>query len=191
MSPADCSEDYALGSSLPPAAAAELYRNIASGAESGMDFTVRWFSEPSANMSTICTTQIIPVELNAYLYDMERNMAAFANELGVASAAANFTAMQQLQGQLPSPLSCGIHLQVRNWLLWCLQAACNRMAAAAVLCIQFQWALVSSICLLLSGSHPCWMAMLNRSSHDTVHAAVILRLEILLAMAPCKMCQYQ
>ena len=57
-----------------------------------MDFTVRWFAEPSANMSTIRTTQIIPVELNAYLYDMERNMAAFANELGDASSAANFTA---------------------------------------------------------------------------------------------------
>ncbi|KAK9830761.1 hypothetical protein WJX74_005988 [Apatococcus lobatus] len=90
--PEGFSEDYPLGASLTPAATAELYRNIASGAESGMDFTVRWFSEPTANMSTIRTTQIIPVELNAYLYDMERNMAAFATELGNASAAASFTA---------------------------------------------------------------------------------------------------
>ena len=43
----------------------------------GQDFTSRWFTDPT-NISTIRTTQIIPAELNAYLFQMENNIARFA-----------------------------------------------------------------------------------------------------------------
>lgn len=148
MSPADCSEDYALGSSLSPVAAAELYRNIASGAESGMDFTVRWFSEPGANMSTIRTTQIIPVELNAYLYDMERNMAAFANELGDASAAANFTNAAAARAAAITSLmwnsSSGkgwpvIRTHTISWLQCCLECPIHLGISTCCPCFRQAW----------------------------------------------------
>ncbi len=51
-----------------------LWHDLASGAESGMDYSSRWFSDPS-NITTIQTTKIIPAELNAYLYQMEINVA--------------------------------------------------------------------------------------------------------------------
>ena len=55
-----------------------VYANIAAGAESGWDFSSRWIV-PGLNdtyeLSDIETSNILPVELNAYLYRMERNLA--------------------------------------------------------------------------------------------------------------------
>lgn len=66
-----------------------LWHNLASGAESGMDFSSRWFQDPM-NISTIQTTSIVPAELNAYLYQMENNIADFADMMGNGSVASNF-----------------------------------------------------------------------------------------------------
>ncbi|VDM65972.1 unnamed protein product [Strongylus vulgaris] len=43
-----------------------LYRNLASAAESGWDFSIRWFAD-NANLASIETTNIIPVDLNAFI----------------------------------------------------------------------------------------------------------------------------
>ena len=67
----------------------DLWHNLASGAESGMDFSSRWFQDP-LNISTIQTTSIIPAELNAYLYQMENNIAAFADMMSNSSVASTF-----------------------------------------------------------------------------------------------------
>jgi alpha,alpha-trehalase len=70
-----------------------LFRNIRSAAESGWDFSSRWirpkvtvandgsleFQHP---LSTINTTNIIPVELNSFMYRFELNLAAMAKHLG-------------------------------------------------------------------------------------------------------------
>jgi len=48
-----------------------VYRHLRSAAESGWDFSSRWFTDPD-NLSTIHTTDIVPVDLNALLYYMER-----------------------------------------------------------------------------------------------------------------------
>ncbi|MBR9920237.1 MAG: alpha,alpha-trehalase TreF [Bacteroidetes bacterium] len=52
----------------------DLYSNIRAACESGWDFSTRWFGD-AENMSTIRTTLIIPVDLNALLYHMEQNIA--------------------------------------------------------------------------------------------------------------------
>lgn len=43
-----------------------FYQNIASCAESGWDFSSRWFMDKKS-LQTIETTQIIPVDLNAFI----------------------------------------------------------------------------------------------------------------------------
>ncbi|TPE44664.1 alpha,alpha-trehalase TreF [Pontibacter mangrovi] len=48
----------------------EVYRNIRAAAESGWDFSSRWFAD-AQNLGTIHTTDIIPVDLNALLYHVE------------------------------------------------------------------------------------------------------------------------
>ena len=50
------------------------YRNLRAAAESGWDFSSRWL-ENGLSLSTIQTTEIIPVDLNSLLYQLELNIA--------------------------------------------------------------------------------------------------------------------
>lgn len=52
----------------------EIYRNLRAGAESGWDYSSRWF-EDGQNLHTIVTTKIIPVDLNSLLYNLEMTLA--------------------------------------------------------------------------------------------------------------------
>lgn len=51
-----------------------LYLHLRAGAESGWDFSSRWFMEPG-DISTIHTADIIPVDLNSLLYILEETIA--------------------------------------------------------------------------------------------------------------------
>lgn len=51
-----------------------LYLHLRAGAESGWDFSSRWFSDPS-DIKTIHTADIIPVDLNCLLYQLEETIA--------------------------------------------------------------------------------------------------------------------
>nr|QOL01196.1 putative extracellular protein TR9_008 [Trebouxia lynnae] len=82
-------EDYQSAQGMSPSQQKQLWHDLASGAESGMDFTSRWFSNPD-NITTIQTTRIIPAELNAYLYQMETNIADLADQMGNSTLAASF-----------------------------------------------------------------------------------------------------
>ncbi|MCX2738708.1 alpha,alpha-trehalase TreF [Pontibacter anaerobius] len=55
----------------------EVYRNIRAAAESGWDFSSRWFAD-AQNLGTIHTTEIIPVDLNALLYHVELTLQEMA-----------------------------------------------------------------------------------------------------------------
>jgi alpha,alpha-trehalase len=61
----------------------ELYRDIRAAAESGWDFSTRWFEDPD-DMATIRTSQIAPVDLNALMY---RNECILAKAAGLAGSA--------------------------------------------------------------------------------------------------------
>lgn len=56
-----------------------VLRNLRSAAESGWDFSSRWFAD-GKNLSTIQTIDIIPVDLNSLLYHLEKSLA-FANKV--------------------------------------------------------------------------------------------------------------
>ena len=49
-------------------------RHLRSAAESGWDFSARWFAD-GEHLSTIITTDILPPDLNALLYRLERTIA--------------------------------------------------------------------------------------------------------------------
>lgn len=48
----------------------QVYRDIRSAAESGWDFSSRWFAD-GTTLKTIQTTQIVPVDLNCLMYHLE------------------------------------------------------------------------------------------------------------------------
>jgi alpha,alpha-trehalase len=70
-------------------AAAQLYHDLATGAESGWDYSSRWFAD-NKTLATIRTTQIIPADLNAWLYQMENNIAWMAQQTGDAATSDRF-----------------------------------------------------------------------------------------------------
>lgn len=52
----------------------EVYRDLRASAESGWDFSSRWFGD-GRTLATIRTTDIIPVDLNSLLYQLESTIA--------------------------------------------------------------------------------------------------------------------
>lgn len=57
------------------------YKNLRAGAESGWDYSSRWFADHK-NLSTIETTNIIPIDLNSLLYHLELKIAQGYNWKG-------------------------------------------------------------------------------------------------------------
>ena len=51
-----------------------LFRDLRAGAESGWDFSSRWFKD-EMSFNTIHTTEIIPVDLNCLLFHLEQTIA--------------------------------------------------------------------------------------------------------------------
>ncbi len=79
--------------------AAEVYRDLRAAAESGWDFSSRWLPEYAADdvdatrtgkLSDILTTSLIPVDLNALLYQLERKIADLSETSGDIAAAEEF-----------------------------------------------------------------------------------------------------
>ncbi len=52
-----------------------IHRHIRAAAESGWDFSSRWFRD-GMSMQTIQTTELIPIDLNCLLYYMEQTLAS-------------------------------------------------------------------------------------------------------------------
>ena len=90
---------------------AEVYRDLRAACESGWDFSSRWLREsppettpprdsasrheaPTApSLASICTTDILPVDLNALLYRLEVQIAALARQAGDGPTAHRFEAL--------------------------------------------------------------------------------------------------
>jgi alpha,alpha-trehalase len=70
---------------------ATLFTDIRAAAESGWDFTSRWFGDDMA-MHAIRTTSVLPVDLNAILYSLEGAIAAGAARKGYNELVADFSA---------------------------------------------------------------------------------------------------
>lgn len=67
----------------------EVYRHLRACAESGIDFSSRWLADKK-NLTTIQTTRIVPVDLNALLYKLELVIAKAQQLNGNEKAAADF-----------------------------------------------------------------------------------------------------
>jgi alpha,alpha-trehalase len=82
-------EDYALGQK-DKANEKRLYRDIRSAAESGWDFSSRWFRD-GKSIETIHTTDILPVDLNCLMAHLERMIAKGYTLRGESEKASLYT----------------------------------------------------------------------------------------------------
>ncbi|XP_030540312.1 probable trehalase isoform X2 [Rhodamnia argentea] len=67
----------------------KFYREVASTAESGWDFSTRWMRNPE-DFTTLATTSIIPVDLNIYILRMELDISFFGKVAGNHNIAKHF-----------------------------------------------------------------------------------------------------
>ncbi|WP_243841252.1 alpha,alpha-trehalase TreF [Novosphingobium sp. PhB55] len=74
----------------------QMYRNLRAGAESGWDFSSRWLTDPK-NLSTIETTSIVPIDLNALLWAIERHIAEQCAQTGDRPCANEFVKRADLR----------------------------------------------------------------------------------------------
>jgi alpha,alpha-trehalase len=88
-------EDYALGQKQKTKEK-QLYRDLRSAAESGWDFSSRWF-EDGKNISTIHTTEIIPVDLNCLLAHLEKMIAKGYSMRGSSELANQYSKRSDLR----------------------------------------------------------------------------------------------
>jgi len=81
-------EDVVLAAATPRPAQA-MFRDIRAGAESGWDYTSRWFAD-SRTMASIDTTEIIPVDLNALMFGLENAIHVGCERAGDHDCAEDF-----------------------------------------------------------------------------------------------------
>jgi alpha,alpha-trehalase len=85
---------------------AELYSNLASGAESGWDYTSRWLKTPNdaANdvyfpLRSLNVLGLVPVDLNSILYQNEVILAEYFEQAGNSSEAERFAAAAEQRSE--------------------------------------------------------------------------------------------
>jgi alpha,alpha-trehalase len=85
-------DDVNTAKSNPNRPATEIYRDLRSAAASGWDFSSRWMDDPQ-KLSTIRTTSIVPVDLNALMFKMEKIIASASKATGDDAKAAKYDAL--------------------------------------------------------------------------------------------------
>ncbi len=88
-------EDYRDAQSFEtPAQQTDFYMNMKSGAESGWDYSTKWFvgpnGEPSQELTDVKTRRVVPVELNSYLCKNAKLMREYYEKLGNAAKEAEY-----------------------------------------------------------------------------------------------------
>lgn len=72
----------------------QLFRHLRAGAESGWDYSCRWFRNEE-DFSTIHTTDIVPVDLNALLWHLESTIAEASAYSGEEAKADHYEELAQ------------------------------------------------------------------------------------------------
>ncbi|KAK1336415.1 hypothetical protein QTO34_004222 [Cnephaeus nilssonii] len=90
--PESYSKDAELAGVVPEGAQEALWAELKAGAESGWDFSSRWLTggpDPSS-LSSIRTSKLVPVDLNAFLCQAEGLMSSFHTSLGNEAEATRY-----------------------------------------------------------------------------------------------------
>ncbi|RDX83449.1 putative trehalase, partial [Mucuna pruriens] len=102
----------------------QFYRELASAAESGWDFSTRWMRNPP-DFTTLATTSVVPVDLNAFLLGMELNIAFFAKVTGDNSTAERFLEISDLRKKAMN--SVFWNANKKQWLDYWLDSTCEEV----------------------------------------------------------------
>jgi alpha,alpha-trehalase len=105
----------------------EVYRNLRATAESGFDFSSRWFAD-RRSLATVQTVDLVPVDLNSLLYQLELTLAkAYAQS---PSEADKYRAAAQTRQQAVQRLLWNEPLQTFSDYDWRKSQLTDRLSAA-------------------------------------------------------------
>jgi alpha,alpha-trehalase len=109
----------------------EIYREIRAAAESGWDFSSRWFAD-SQTIGSIDTTEIIPIDLNSLMFGLENAIRAGCERAGDHDCAEEYARRAAarraaIDGYLWDQ-SRGAYLDYR----WTLKLRIDRLSAATL-----------------------------------------------------------
>ncbi|MDF7760260.1 alpha,alpha-trehalase [Kosakonia cowanii] len=84
--------DVTTAKNNPNRPATEIYRDLRAAAASGWDFSSRWMDDPQ-QLGTIRTTSIVPVDLNALMFKMEKMLSRAYQVSGDSAKASHYDAL--------------------------------------------------------------------------------------------------
>jgi alpha,alpha-trehalase len=109
----------------------QVFRDIRAAAESGWDFSSRWFADAHTR-ATIDTTKIVPVDLNSLLYGLEKAIEAGCRQQGDSACALQFrrhaAARQRAIDRYLWDKARGVYFDYR----WSQRAPVTRLSAATL-----------------------------------------------------------
>jgi alpha,alpha-trehalase len=109
----------------------QLYRDVRAAAESGWDFSSRWFAD-GKSLETINTTEIIPIDLNSLLYGLEEAIGAGCARAHDSACVSEFThratARREAVNRYLWDEAAGVYRDYR----WVKQAQVPRISAATL-----------------------------------------------------------
>jgi alpha,alpha-trehalase len=109
----------------------QVYRNVRAAAESGWDFSSRWFAD-GRSLATINTTEIIPIDLNSLLFGLENAISAGCERADDKPCASEFTrraaARREAVNRYLWDAADGVYRDYR----WVKQAQVPRVSAATL-----------------------------------------------------------
>ena len=110
---------------------AQLYRDVRAAAESGWDFSSRWFAD-GKTLETIDTTEIIPIDLNSLLFGLEQAIGSGCARVHDAACVKEFdhraTARRAAVNRYLWDSAGGVFRDYR----WVKQAQVPRLSAATL-----------------------------------------------------------
>jgi alpha,alpha-trehalase len=77
----------------------ELFQDLRCACESGWDFSSRWLREPT-DLSTIHTSEIMPIDLNCLLYNLEVTLIKANDEAGNTSKSRQYESKVRIRKEL-------------------------------------------------------------------------------------------
>ncbi|WP_314140207.1 alpha,alpha-trehalase [Buttiauxella noackiae] len=104
-------DDVTTAKNNPNRPATEIYRDLRAAAASGWDFSSRWMDNPE-QLGSIRTTSIVPVDLNALLFQMEKTLAHASTVAKDTSAATHY---QQLADARQKALEAHLWNSKQGW----------------------------------------------------------------------------
>jgi alpha,alpha-trehalase len=109
----------------------QTYREVRAGAESGWDFSSRWFAD-SRTMGSIDTTEIVPIDLNALMFGLENAIRAGCERTGDRNCAEDYArraaARRAAIDRFLWDQSRGVYLDYR----WTAKQPIDRLSAATL-----------------------------------------------------------